>query len=62
VVLEHVLEFHYVVMRQRFVDFDLSNELSERTCTFCLARERFKELFAIILAAETFLFSRFVTS
>ena len=61
VVLEHVLEFHDVVMRQRFVDFYLSYQLRGGIATFCLARERFSELFAIILAADTFLFYRLVT-
>jgi len=61
-VLEHVLEFDNVVMLQGFVDFDLGYQLNHQIATFCLARERFKELLAIILAAITFLVSRLVIS
>lgn len=51
-ILKHMLEFHDVLMCQRFMDLYLSYELHRRKDTFCLARERLRELFAIILAAE----------
>lgn len=62
VVLKHMLELHDVVVTQRLVDLDLCNQLSPLISTFCLARERFRELLAMILAAEIFLDSRLVTS
>lgn len=61
-VLEDVLEFYHVLVIQRFVDFDLRDELNEGVVTFCLARERLSELFAMILAAETRFVSKLVTS
>ena len=51
-ILENMLEFYYVLMCQRFMDLYLGNELYPRKYTFCLALERLRELFAIILAAE----------
>lgn len=61
-VLEDVLKLDDVFVAERLVDLDLSDELSEGWVTFCLARDLFKEFFAIILAASTRLFSRLVTS
>ena len=51
-ILKNMLEFYDVWMCQRFVDLYLGYELYRRKNTFCLARERLRELFAIILAAE----------
>lgn len=62
VVLKHMFELHYVRMAQRFVDFNFSYQLRRNRTTFCLARERFKELLAMILAAEMRLLSKLVTS
>ena len=62
VVLEHVLELHDVLVVERLVDLDLSDQLLQGTTTFCLARDRLRELLAMILAAEIFLVSRLVTS
>lgn len=61
-VLEDVLEFYHVLVIQRFVDFDLGDELNGGGLTFCFARERLSELFAIIFAAETRFVSKLVTS
>jgi len=55
VVFEDVFELDDVVMLQGLVDLDLGYKLSGHTPTFCFARERFRELFAIILAADTLL-------
>jgi hypothetical protein len=57
-----MLEFHNVLVSQGFVDFDLSYQLNMLIVTFCLARERFREFLAIILAAETRFVSRLVIS
>lgn len=62
VVLKHMLKFNDVRMAQWFVNFDLCYQLHEGTITFCLARDRFKELLAIILAADIFFVSKLVTS
>ena len=44
------------------MDFDLGDELGGMMVTFCLARERLRELLAMILAAETRFVSKLVTS
>lgn len=62
VVFEDVFELYDILMAQRFVDFDLGDELNRKMGTFCLARERFKELLAMILAAEMRFVSRLVIS
>jgi hypothetical protein len=62
VVFKDVFEFDHVLVAQRFVDFDLGDELGGSWVTFCLARERLSELFAMILAAETRFVSKLVTS
>lgn len=62
VVLEDVLELDEVLLAQRLVDLDFSDELDEGRSTFCLALERFRVLLAMILAAETRFVSRLVTS
>jgi hypothetical protein len=61
-ILEDVLELDDVLLGQRLVDLYLSDELNGAGSTFCLARERFSVLLAMILAAETRLVSRLVTS
>jgi hypothetical protein len=62
VVLEDVLELDDVLLAEGLVDLDLGDQLHQRAGTFCLARERFSELLAMILAAETRFVSRLVTS
>ena len=62
VVLEDMLEFHNAWVAQRFVDLNLSYQLHRLITTFCLARERFRELLAMILAAEIRFDSKLVTS
>lgn len=62
VIFEHVLELYNVLVAQWLVNLYLSDQLHEDSFTFCLARERFRELFAIILAAETRFVYRLVTS
>jgi hypothetical protein len=62
VVLKYMLEFHNIWVAERLVDFDLSDQLHDVRYTFCLARERFRELLAIILAAETLFDSRLIIS
>ena len=57
-----MLELNDGMVAQRLVNFDLSNQLNSLNITFCLALDRFKELLAIILAAEIFLVSKLVTS
>jgi hypothetical protein len=62
VVLKYMLEFHNMRVAEGLVDFDLSDQLHDGGYTFCLARERFRELLAIILAADTLLDSRLIIS
>lgn len=62
VILEHVLELHHVRIVQRLMDLYLGDKLSYAGSTFCLARDRFSELLAMILAARTRRVSRLVTS
>jgi len=61
-VLKHMLELNDVRVTERLVNLNLSYKLNKHTHTFCLARERFKVLLAIILAAEILFVSRLVTS
>jgi hypothetical protein len=44
------------------MDFYLCNQLNNILSTFCLARERLRELLAMIFAADILLVSRLVTS
>ena len=62
VVLEDVLKLDDVLVAVVLVDLDFGDELDVRRVTFCLARHRFKEFLAMILAASTRLVSRLVTS
>jgi len=57
-----MLELNDVRVTERLVNLNLSYKLNKHTHTFCLARERFKVLLAIILAAEILFVSRLVTS
>lgn len=50
-ILEDVLELHYVLVAQRLVNLDFCDELDRKRRTFCLALDLFKLLFAMILAA-----------
>lgn len=61
-VLEDVLKLDDMLVVQCLVDLDLSDKLNINLFTFCLALDRFKELLAIILAAEMRLDSRLVIS
>lgn len=61
-ILEDVFKFNNMLMVQCLVDLDLCDQLDYGFFTFCLALDRFKELLAIILAAETRLVSRLVIS
>jgi hypothetical protein len=61
-VLENMFEFNNILVSQGFVNFDLCNQLHRKMSTFCLALERFSELFAMILAARILFVYRFVTS
>ena len=62
VVLEDVFKLDDVLVAEGLVDLDFGDELDVRRVTFCLARDRFKEFLAMILAARTRLVSRLVTS
>ena len=53
-VLEDVFEFDYIMMTKRFVNLYFGDELCYSKATFCLARERLRELLAMILAADIF--------
>ena len=61
-VFEDVFKLDNMLMVHRLVDLDLCDELNRHFFTFCLALDRFKELLAIIFAAETRLDSRLVIS
>lgn len=61
-VLEDVFKLDDMLVVHGLVDLDLRDELNNKWFTFCLALERFKELLAIILAAEIRLESRLVIS
>lgn len=61
-VLKDVLKLDDMLMVQCLVYLDLRDELTINLFTFCLALDRFNELLAIILAAETRLDSRLVIS
>ena len=50
-----------VGMTQWLVNLNFCYKLNKKKSTFCLARDLFNELLAIILAADIFFVSRFVT-
>ena len=62
VIFEHMLKLYNVLVIQRLVNLYLSDQLHGGRLTFCLARERLRELLAIIFAAETRLVYKLVTS
>lgn len=61
-VLKDVFKSNNMLVAQCLVNFDFCDELSYGFATFCLALDRFRELLAIILAAEIRLDSRLVIS
>ena len=54
-VFKDMLKLYNIRMTQRLMDLDFSDQLSQLSITFCLALDLFRELLAMILAAEILL-------
>lgn len=61
-VLENVVKMKNVAIRQRFMYFNLTDELNRQRYTFCLAFDFLSVYFDTILMAAVFLFYKFYIS